>query len=133
ELEAFKNRVREREQQCVDDLLQLHRFVHGDCDAESLPIDDGRWGLDLFSPAALQKFGLRASGAAGAGALIGLGLDAAVGGLSLGAGAAVGAALGAIAGAARMTGKRLYDRLRGRNELRVNDATLLLLAARQLE
>lgn len=133
ELESFKNRVREREQQGVDDLLQLHRFVHGDCDAESLPIDDGRWGLDLFSPAALQKFGLRASGAAGAGALIGLGLDAAVGGLSLGAGAAVGAALGAIAGAARMTGKRLYDRLRGRNELRVNDATLLLLAARQLE
>lgn len=132
-LEAYKDRVRQREQRTVDELLELHRFRAEDCDPESLPIDDGQWGLDLFSPAALQKFGLRAGGAAGAGALIGLGLDAAVGGLSLGAGAALGAALGALAGAAKMTGKRLIDRLRGKNELRVNEATLQLLAARQME
>lgn len=132
-LEEFKDRVRRREQRCVDELLELHRFRASDCAAQMLPIEDGRWGLDLFTPAALRKYGLRAGGAASAGALIGLGLDAAVGGLSLGAGAMLGATIGALAGVAKMTGKRVLSLARGRSELRVDESTLQLLAARQIE
>lgn len=132
-LEAFRDRVRAREQQAVTELLELHRFDSDDLTGDELPIEKGEWGMDLFAPATMQRYGIRTGGAAGAGALIGLGIDAAVGGASLGAGALLGAAIGAVAGAAQSSGKRLLQRMRGRIELRVNDATLRVLLARQTE
>jgi len=123
--------VRQREQQCVNDLLKLHRFRSDDYAGADLPIEDGQWGMDLFNPASLQQFGIRAGGAAAAGAAAGLALDVISAGLTLGTGAAVGAAVGALFGGARSHGKRIADRVRGFTELRVNDATLRLLAVRQ--
>lgn len=130
-IEALKQRVRDREQQCVEQLLELHRFRPDDYQAEGLPIVEGRWGIDLFSSAAMNQFGIRAGGGAAAGALAGLTIDAMVGGISLGAATAVGAAIGALLGAGQAHGKRVIDRLRGRSELRCDDATLRLLMARQ--
>ncbi len=131
-LEDLRDRVRTREQECVEQLLQLHQFRAEDYQPASFPLDDGRWGMDVFSPEALKQFGVRAGSAAAAGAVVGLTLDAMAGGASLGAGTAAGAAVGALFGAGRMHGRRLLDRMRGTTELRCDDATLRLLALRQI-
>jgi len=131
-IEALKHELRRREQRCVEQLLALHRFRPGDVEEDGLPIAGGAWGLDLFSGEALKQFGVRAGGAAAAGAMVGLTLDVMLAGLSLGTGTAAGAAIGGLLGAGRTHGRRLLDRLRGLTELRGDDATLRLLAARQL-
>ena len=130
-VEELKQRVREREQRCVEQLLEIYLFRHKDFQPAELPLTDGRWGVDLFSPAAMKQFGIRAGGGAAAGALAGLTIDAMVGGASLGAGAAIGAAIGALLGSGQTHGKRIVDRFRGRSELRCDQSTLSLLYARQ--
>jgi hypothetical protein len=132
-MESLKQRVREREQQCVDTLLELFRFRLDDYDMEALPIRDGQWGMDLFNPASLKQFGVRVGRGAAWGSMAGLAIDAAVGGTSLGAGAAIGATIGALLDGSRTHGKRLADYLRGFTELRISDETLRLLAVRQIE
>jgi hypothetical protein len=131
-MENLKQAVREREQRCVKVLLELHRFRPDDYAAETLPFEEGQWGLDLFNPASLKQFGIRAGSGAAAGGMAGLAIDAMLGGASLGAGAAAGAAIGAIWSTARTHGRRIADRARGFTELRVSDATLRLLAVRQI-
>ncbi len=132
-MESLKQTVRDREQQGVDRLLDLFRFQPDDYASERLPIQDGQWGLDLFSPSSLKQFGIRAGGGAAAGSLAGLTLDAMVGGASLGAGAALGAAIGALWSSSKTHGRRIADRMRGFTELRVSDTTLRLLAVRQID
>jgi hypothetical protein len=131
-VERMKQIVRDREQQCVEHLLALHRFRPEDCAAVDLPLSEGRWGFDPFSPAAMKQLGVRTTSSAAAGALAGLTIDAMVGGLSLGAGAAIGAAIGAALGTGQLHGRRLLDRMRGRSELRCDDSTLKLLMMRQV-
>ncbi len=131
-IDRLKQMVRDREQRCVDQLLALHRFRAGDVLGADLPIEDGRWGIDLFSPAALKEFGIHAGGAAATGAMVGLTLDVMLAGLSLGTATAAGAAVGGLIGAARTHGRRIVDRLRGISELRCDDRTLRLLATRQI-
>jgi hypothetical protein len=132
EVETLRQRIRDREQQCVEQLLQLHQFHADDYQPESLPLVDGRWGLDLFSPEAIKLFGVTAGGGAATGALVGLVLDAMTAGISLGTFTAAGATVGGLIGAGRTHGRRLFDRLRGTTELRCNDSTLRLLALRQV-
>lgn len=131
-MDQLKQAVREREQRCVEDLLELHRFHRDDWEGADLPIEGGKWGLDLFSPEAMKQFGIRAGSAAAAGAMAGFALDVMTGGASLGAMTAAGAALGALAGAGQAHGRRLMERMRGKRELRCDDATLKLLEARQM-
>jgi GTPase Era involved in 16S rRNA processing len=131
-LEQFKETIRQRENACVRQLLDLFRFREEDYAAGDLPIEGGKWGVDLFSPAALKQFSVSAGGGAAAGAMAGLTVDALVGGLSLGAGALLGAAAGATLGAGWTHGKRLMRRAQGATELRCDDATLLVLRARGL-
>ncbi|TVQ53552.1 MAG: DUF3482 domain-containing protein [Phycisphaerales bacterium] len=131
--ERLRDLVREREQRCVRDLLELHRFHPDDCTADTLPIEDGRWKFDPFDPEVLQQFGIRAGSGAAAGAMAGLAVDLAVGGMSLGAAAATGAAIGAVLGGGQSHARRLFHRMRGLAELRVDDGPVLLLAARQID
>lgn len=129
-VEQLKQDVRAREQQFVDRLLELHRFGPGDYAYVQLPVSDGVWGTDLFNPEALRQFGIRTASTAAAGAVAGLAVDVVLGGITLGAAAATGAALGALFGAVRDKGADLMARLSGYSELRVDDATLRLLATR---
>ena len=131
-IESLKQRIRDREQNCVEQLLALHRFTASGVEGHDLPLTQGRWGVDLFSPAAMKQFGIRTGGAAAAGAMVGLTVDAMVGGMSLGAATAVGAAIGALLGTGQTHGKRIIDRMRGYTELRCDDATLKVLLSRQL-
>ena len=131
-LKRLRNDVCAREQRCVDQLLELHRFSSGDCDSEAIPIEDGKWGLDLFAPEALKQFGIKAGGGAATGAAIGFVLEMMTAGASLGALTAIGAAVGGVIGAGRSHGRRLMHRAQGETELRIDDATLRLLGTRQI-
>jgi tRNA U34 5-carboxymethylaminomethyl modifying GTPase MnmE/TrmE len=131
-LENLKQRLRDGEQHCVEALMELHRFKPGDFLSETLPIEEGAWGLDLFSPESLTEFGLATGTAAATGALAGLAVDAMVGGMTLGAAALTGAAVGGLAGAVSSRGREILDGLRGYRELRAERGTLALLAHRQI-
>lgn len=129
--EALRQQVRQREQRCVEALLRLYAFGQADAAASDLPLLGGRWGDDLFNPETLRQLGVRLGGGMAAGAAAGAGVDLLVGGVTLGA----AAALGAIAGGAWQTfghyGERLLGKIKGQRELTVDDAILLLLALRQ--
>ncbi|ANI18004.1 GTPase SAR1 [Pseudomonas citronellolis] len=129
--ETLRDRVRKREEACVQALLRLYAFRKDDARAADLPLLDGRWGDDLFNPETLRQLGVRLGGGVAAGAAAGAGIDLLVGGLTLGA----ATALGALAGGAWQTvghyGQRLLGKLKGQRELSVDDSVLRLLALRQ--
>jgi small GTP-binding protein len=129
-VESLKEEIRTREQGFVDAVLALHRFRPDDYAYARLPVSDGQWGTDLFNPEALRQFGIRAGSAAAAGAVAGLAIDAMLGGMTLGGAAATGAAVGALYGVARDKGRDLVARYTGYSALRVDDATLTLIAVR---
>ncbi|MNN20262.1 hypothetical protein D3C81_1335340 [compost metagenome] len=129
--EAMRAKVRKREDACVKALLSLYAFRKDDARAADLPLLDGRWGDDLFNPETLRQLGIRLGSGVAAGAAAGAGIDLLVGGITLGA----AAALGALAGGAWQTvghyGERLLGKLKGSRELSVDDSVLRLLALRQ--
>jgi len=132
-VERLRDRVRAREQRCVDDLLEQFRFRAEDVEHADLPLSDGQWGLDLFSGDAMRRHGVRAAGGAAAGAAAGAGLDLMLGFMSLGAATALGAAIGAAVGAGGAEVVRVSRQAMGREELRVGDPLLRLLLLRQAE
>jgi len=127
----LRSAIRQREQRCVEALLKLYAFRREDANAEDLPLLDGRWGDDLFNPETLKQLGIKLGGGAVAGAAAGAGIDLAVGGLTLGVAALAGAIAGGALGTARSYGSRLLGKLKGQQELTVDDAVLRLLAVRQ--
>jgi GTPase SAR1 family protein len=131
-LERMRNAVRQREQECVEELLALHRFRPVDYDSETMATVDAALGLDLFSPEAMKQFGMIASRGAAIGALAGVAVDAMTSGLTLGAAAATGAAIGAALETARKHGLRFLRRARQTTEARCDPQTVRLLALRQL-
>lgn len=131
--DRLNTRVRLREQQCLEALLELYRFTHEDIDLHELPIRDGRWENDLFDPDTLQLMSVRIGGGAAAGAASGLGVDLMTGGLTLGAGAAIGALAGGGYQTVRHYGNRLLGILAGEQHMRVQDDILALLAGRQMQ
>ena len=123
--------VRQREQACVEALLKLYAFRKDDAQASALPLQEGRWGDDLFNPATMKQLGIKVGGGMAAGAATGAGIDLLTGGLSLGMATVVGAAVGGLTQTLRNYGERLKGKWRGERELTVNDSTLRLLAIRQ--
>ncbi|MDD2159972.1 DUF3482 domain-containing protein [Pseudomonas sp. MIL19] len=123
--------IRQREQGCVEALLRLYGFRKDDAKAADLPLLDGRWGDDLFNPETLKQLGVKVGGGMAAGAATGVGVDLLVGGITLGAAAALGALIGGSAQTLRNYGSRLKGKLKGQRELSVDDAVLRLLALRQ--
>ena len=130
--QRLRNEVRTREQRCVDRLFELFGFDACTYESEALPLEGGRWGLDLFSPEATRRFGAWTGGAAATGAAVGLALDLAAAGVTLGTGTAIGAATGAALGAGKAHGRRFMGWWHGYTELRCDDRTLRLLASRQI-
>lgn len=123
--------VRQREQRCVEALLILYAFRKDDAQASDLPLEEGRWGDDLFHPATMKQMGIKVGGGMAAGAATGAGIDLITGGLSLGVATVLGAAVGGFTETFRNYGERIKGKWRGERELTVNDATLRLLAIRQ--
>lgn len=125
--------VRKAEQRTLRDLLRIFSFSQVDIELQQLPVKDGEWDMDIFSPAALKAFGLNAGSSALTGAAAGAGVDLMVGGLSLGAATLVGAALGAGLATVRRYKQELQAAWRGKKWLCVDDNTIALLYLRQRE
>lgn len=123
--------VRQREQQCVEALLKLYAFRKDDAQTNALPLEEGRWGDDLFNPATMKQLGIKVGSGMAAGAATGAGIDLITGGLSLGVATVLGAAVGGLTQTFRNYGERLKGKFRGERELTVSDNTLRLLAIRQ--
>ncbi|SIR31476.1 GTPase/DUF3482 domain-containing protein [Pseudacidovorax sp. RU35E] len=114
-------------------LLRLYGFRPDDAAEPPLPALEGLAELDLFNPEMLRQAGLRLGQGAAVGAALGAAADLAVGGLSLGAGALIGGTVGgALAQGLGPLGRRLAGRLRGQQDLTVEEAVLYLLAERQI-
>ena len=131
QVEALRERIRQREAACVAALLELYRFRPGDVDMTAIPLLDGRWQEDLFSAEALRGMGIRVGKGAVAGAITGVGIDLVVGGLTLGAATVAGAVAGGLWQVFGHYGERIAGKLRGFRTLTVDDAILRLLAVRQ--
>lgn len=127
----MQNFVRDAEQRALQDLLSIFAFTQLDIDLQQLPVSDGQWQLDIFSPHMLKDFGLNAGATALSGAAVGAGLDMMVGGMSLGAATMLGAVLGAGLATVRKYQQELNAALRGHKWLCVDDNTLSLLYLRQ--
>ena len=132
-MSALQQAIRNREQRCVEALLRLYAFRSEDAAPAQLPLLDGRWGDDLFNPETLKQLGLKVGSGMAAGAAAGAGIDLLVGGLTLGAAAALGALLGGGTQTLRNYGARLKGKLKGQRELSLDDGVLQLLAVRQLQ
>lgn len=127
---SMQDFVRDAEQRGLQDLLTIFSFTQLDVDMQQLPVRDGQWALDLFSPHTLKDFGLNAGATALKGAAAGAGIDLMVGGMSLGAASMLGAALGAGWATARRYQQELKAAWRGHKWLCTDDDTLSLLFLR---
>ena len=132
-LATLRRDVFDKAQRCATDLLALHGFREGDASEAPLPLLEGRWSMDFFSPEALKDAGLRLGKGAAVGVAVGVAADLAVGGLSLGAGAALGGAIGgALAQGWGPLGRKMVNALRDVRELSVEDGALYLIAEWQV-
>lgn len=129
---VLRKKVRTRESVCVQALLKRYNFRPQDFPANALPLEGERWGMDLFHPQALKDVGLHVGKGMAAGAMAGATVDVFMAGISLGAATLLGAAAGGLWQGADKLGKRVLSRLRGYQELSVDDPVLRLLAIRQL-
>lgn len=128
----LRNAVRQHEQRCVQSLLQLYNFDSNTFLAHQLPLKGERWEMDLFSSQALKEMGIHVSKGVAAGAMAGATLDAIALGTSLGAGTVIGAAAGGLWQSADKWGKRIYSRMRGFQEISVDNSVIRLLLVRQM-
>ena len=126
-LAQMHNTVRQLERQMHEQLLHLYRFYDSDVAPTELNLRE--FQQDPFDSEVLKQYGIRTTSGAAAGALIGLGFDAATAGTSLGVGAAIGGLIGGILSNA----STISDKLQGIQTIYVDPATLTLLAARGLD
>ena len=126
----FKASLAAQVQRAVQDMLAVYGFGPGDADLALAPWTAGRWEADLFNPQTLVDAGQKLGTGAAVGAAVGLVADVALAGLSLGAATALGAAVGGLASQGwSQVPRKLANRLRGTEELTLEDGVLLLLAA----
>ncbi|RYF34186.1 MAG: DUF3482 domain-containing protein [Comamonadaceae bacterium] len=130
---SLQKEVSAKAQRAADDLLALYGFREGDADESPLPLVEGRWSMDFFSPEAMKDAGLRLGKGAAVGAAVGVVADLALAGLSLGAATALGASIGgAVSQGWGPVGRKLSNMLRDVQELTVEDHVLQVLVAWQL-
>lgn len=130
--EELRRQARTREGRCIDAILQRYNFRRSDFPQHALPLKGERWEMDLFHPQALKDVGIQVGKGMAAGAMAGATVDMFMAGISLGTATLIGAAAGGLWQGAEKLGRRLLGRLRGFQEMTVDDAVLRLLAMRGL-
>lgn len=126
-LEQMQEAVRQAERAMQHQLLHLYKFY--DNAVASTPLELQAYQQDPFDPELLKSYGIRTTSGAAAGALLGLGIDAAALGTTLG----LGAALGAIGGGLLSNTSSIADKITGVKRLYIDPATLTLLATRAID
>ncbi|WP_201532631.1 DUF3482 domain-containing protein [Psychrobacter ciconiae] len=125
-LAQMQEAVRQTERLMQQQLLNLYKFY--DNDIATTPLELKSYQQDPFDPELLKMYGIRTTSGAAAGALLGLGIDAAALGTTLG----LGTALGGIAGGILSNTGSIADKISGVKRLYIDPATLTLLAVRAL-
>ncbi len=132
-IDAMRQTVLAQARHAADELLLIHAFRPEDADLAGLPGLAERWEDDLFNPERLHTAARQLGAGAVLGAALGLGLDMALAGLSLGAATALGATLGGLASQGfGVMGRTLANKFSGQQDLTLEDSVLLLLAQRLL-
>lgn len=126
-LTKMQEKVRQAERAMQDQLLNLYKFY--DNTVATTPLELTEYRRDPFDSELLASYGLRTTSGAAAGALIGLGIDAATLGTSLG----LGTALGGLAGGLLSNTGAIADKISGVKRLYIDPATLTLLATRAMD
>ena len=126
-LEEMQAAVAAHESSLHQQLFALYRFYYSDADIQGQQVLRA-FRQNPFDAELLKDYGIRTGKAAATGALLGLGVDALTLGTSLGLGATIGGVLGGLAGNWQV----LYDKIQGIETLMIDNATLTLLAARNL-
>ena len=125
----FKSSLTAHVDRAVQAMLAVYGFRAGDADMALAPWTSGRWEGDLFNPQTLVDAGQKLGTGAAVGAAVGLVADVALAGLSLGAATALGAAVGGLASQGwSQVPRKLANRMRGTEELTLENEVLLLLA-----
>lgn len=126
-LQQMQEAVRQSERAMQHSLLNLYKFY--DNAVAATPLELQAYQQDPFDPELLKSYGIRTTSGAAAGALLGLGIDAAALGTTLG----LGAAIGGIAGGLLSNTSSIADRITGVKRLYIDPATLTLLATRAMD
>ena len=126
-LAQMQEAVRQSERAMQHNLLNLYKFY--DNAVAATPFELQAYQQDPFDPELLKSYGIRTTSGAAAGALLGLGIDAAALGTTLG----LGAAIGGIAGGLLSNTSSIADRITGVKRLYIDPATLTLLATRAID
>ena len=128
-LRRFKKDVAAQVAACVQALLAVYGFDKNAAEVDVAPWTQGRWEADLFSAHTLKDASQKLGTGAAVGAALGLVADVALAGLSLGTGTALGAAVGGLASQGwSQVPRKIANRLRGIEELSLENAVLLVLA-----
>ena len=126
-LAQMQEAVRQSERAMQHNLLNLYKFY--DNAVAATPLELQAYQQDPFDPELLKSYGIRTTSGAAAGALLGLGIDAAALGTTLG----LGAAIGGIAGGLLSNTSSIADKITGVKRLYIDPATLTLLATRAID
>ena len=126
-LQQMQEAVRQSERAMQNNLLNSYKFY--DNAVAATPLELQAYQQDPFDPELLKSYGIRTTSGAAAGALLGLGIDAAALGTTLG----LGAAIGGIAGGLLSNTSSIADRITGVKRLYIDPATLTLLATRAID
>ena len=126
-LQQMQEAVRQSERAMQHNLLNLYKFY--DNAVAATPLELQAYQQDPFDPELLKSYGIRTTSGAAAGALLGLGIDAAALGTTLG----LGAAIGGIAGGLLSNTSSIADKISGVKRLYIDPATLTLLATRAID
>ncbi len=126
-LQQMQEAVRQSERAMQHKLLNIYKFY--DNAVAATPLELQAYQQDPFDPELLKSYGIRTTSGAAAGALLGLGIDAAALGTTMG----LGAALGGIAGGLLSNTGSIADKITGVKRLYIDPATLTLLATRAID
>lgn len=129
--QKLQDKVRAREQKCIETLLAIYQFRKDDAFADNLPLINGRFDSDLFNSETIKKFSIHVGKGAIAGAAAGVGVDLMFAGLTLGAAALIGAVTGSVWQTLTNYQKQFVGKLTGKQFLGVDDVILQILAIRQ--
>ncbi|WP_094751407.1 DUF3482 domain-containing protein [Psychromonas sp. CD1] len=129
----LQNKVRKAELDCVKKLLALYQFRQQDIQDSALNIQQGRWELDLFSRDNIQEYGVQLGSSVAKGAGIGLAIDLAVGGLTLGVAALSGGVVGAFWSVKTRYYEEIKAQFKGERYICLDKQTLQILYLRQLK
>lgn len=126
-LNEMQDLVRQAERAMHTKLLNLYKFY--DNEVVTTPLELHEYQQDPFDPELLKSYGIRTTSGAAAGALVGLGIDAAALGTTLG----LGTALGGLAGGLLSNTSSIADKITGIKRLYIDPETITLLATRSMD